>query len=49
MYYTREEFESQFASTYTLLAETRQQVVDYMKEKYNIDLEAIAEGPDIAQ
>lgn len=49
MYYTREEFESQFASTYTLLAEMRQQVVDYMKEKYNIDLEAIAKGPDIAQ
>ena len=24
-------------------------VLDYMKEKYNIDLEAIAKGPDIAQ
>ena len=49
LFYTKEQFDTQFAAKFPVLAETRQQVVDYVKENYNVDLEAIAEGPEVAQ
>ncbi len=49
LFYTKEQFDTQFATKFRVLAETRQQVVDYMKDTYKIDLEAIAQGPEIIQ
>ena len=49
LFYTKEQFDTQFAAKFPVLAEPRQQVVDYVKENYNVDLEAIAEGPEVAQ
>ncbi|MCB6972830.1 MULTISPECIES: hypothetical protein [Butyricimonas] len=46
--YTEEEFLSIYPpADYPLIQKKRLEVLDYMKEKYNIDLEAIARGPEL--
>lgn len=47
MRYTEEEFLANSLATYPLVVKKRLEVINYMKEKYNIDLEAIAKGPDL--
>lgn len=45
--YTDEEYESMWPSaSYPLVHEKRNYVIKYMKDKYNIDLRAIARGPE---
>ena len=48
MRYTKEEYEALWPSSdYPFIYEKRQFVIDYMKNTYNIDLEAIQRGPQI--
>lgn len=48
MRYSREEYEALWPSSeYPFIYEKRQFVIDYMKNTYNIDLEAIQRGPQI--
>lgn len=48
MYYTKEALEKKMPQAkYPLIWEKRNFVVNYMKTNYDIDLEAIAEGPEI--
>lgn len=47
MRYTEEEFLANSLATYPLIVKKRLEVINYMKEKYNIDLEAIAQGPEL--
>lgn len=45
MRYTEEEFLAKFPAEYTLIHKKRLEVINYMKEKYHVDLEAICQGP----
>ena len=48
MRYSKEEYEALWPSSdYPFIYEKRQFVIDYMKNTYNIDLEAIQRGPQI--
>ena len=46
--YSKEEYEAMWPSSeYSLIHEKRQFVIDYMKSTYNVDLEAMHDGPQI--
>lgn len=47
MRYTEEEFLANSLATYPLVVKKRLEVINYMKEKYHVDLEAIARGPEL--
>ncbi len=48
MRYTEEEFLVKYpVATYPLIKKKRLEVINYMKEKYHVDIEAIAKGPDL--
>ena len=48
MCYSKEEYEAMYPpSEYPLMHEKRQYVIDYMKDAYNVDLEAIHDGPQL--
>lgn len=45
MRYSEEDFLAKYPTTYTLIHKKRLEVINYMKEKYHVDLEAICQGP----
>lgn len=48
MRYTEEEFLANYdVEKFPLIEKKRLEIIAYMKEKYNVDLEAIAKGPDL--